>query len=115
MWGYGTPNCTLAVLDDFANSYPKTVEAYLTAVHRAFELIVGDPERAVELVVQGNYYQVEDEILLAAFQTQTEVNLRPNREGILSCIRDMVAQGYIDEPETDIMRLEFLDQVEATR
>jgi ABC-type nitrate/sulfonate/bicarbonate transport system substrate-binding protein len=111
-WGEGTPNCTVSVMDDFANKYPKTVEGYLAALHRGFQLIVDDPVRARDLLVKGNYYRVDPEVLLTALKGQKKVVLRPNVDGMMICIRDMVAAGYIKQPKQNIVRLEFLDRVE---
>ena len=113
VWGYGTPNCTCAVMDEFLKKYPKTVESYLRAVHKAFTLIVNDPDKAVELLKTGGYYKVPPEVLLYAFKNQPkEVRLTPNREGVMKAINDMAAQGYIKAPKEDIMRLEILSKIE---
>jgi ABC-type nitrate/sulfonate/bicarbonate transport system substrate-binding protein len=112
VWGQGTPNCTVSVMNDFANKYPKTVEGYLAALQRGFQLIVDDPVKAQGLLVKGNYYRVRPEVLLQALRSQKKVVLRPNVNGMMICINDMVAAGYIKPPKESIVRLEFLDRVE---
>lgn len=112
VWGEGTPNCTVSVMDDFANKYPKTVEGYLAALHRGFQLIVDDPVKAQGLLIKGNYYRVAPEVLLEALKSQKKVVLRPNVDGMMICIQDMVKAGYIKPPQRNIVRLEFLDRVE---
>ena len=110
-WGDGTPNCTVNVMEGFINQYPKTVEAYLKAIYKGFEMIVNDPEKATELVVKGNYYRVSPEVLLSAFKNQKKVQLMPNKEGVMMAIHDMVKQNYIKEPKIDIFYLQPLVDV----
>jgi ABC-type nitrate/sulfonate/bicarbonate transport system substrate-binding protein len=116
VWGVGTPNCTAAVMADFRQKYPKTVEGYLRAVQRAFDLIVADPERAVGLLKNGGYYKVPPEVLLAAFKSgPKQATLRPNRAGVMKAIDDMAAAGYIKAPKAEVMDLSILDLVEKGR
>lgn len=111
-WGYGTPNCTVAVLDDYLVKNPKSVKAYLRAVDRGFQLIVDNPEKAVELLAKGNYYKVDPKVLLYAFKNQPkEVLLRPNVDGMMLAVNDMVKMGYLKSPKEDIVRLKLLDEV----
>ena len=114
VWGEGTPNCTTAVMDEFLNKYPETVKSYLRAVRKGFQLIVDDPHKAVDLLTHGNYYKVDPEVLLYAFENQPKkVVLRPNVSGMNIAIDDMVKLGYIKhKPSGDIVRLEPLDDVE---
>ncbi len=113
IWGEGTPNCTVAVLQEFGQKYPETVKRYLRGLRRGFQLIVDDPEKAVELLSQGNYFKVDKEVLLYAFKNQPKrVVLMPNVEGINTCINDMVAMGYIKKPKNEVMMLKFLEEVE---
>lgn len=110
-WGKGTPNCTVAVLEDFLEKYPKTVEAYLLALEKGFQFIVDNPKQAAQILEEGNYYKVDQEVLEFAFQNQPkEVVLQPNVSGMMHAIQDMVDMGYIDQPSTDIVRTEILQQ-----
>jgi ABC-type nitrate/sulfonate/bicarbonate transport system substrate-binding protein len=115
VWGYGTPNCTVAVLERFSQDYPETVKAYLRALRRGFQLIIDDPDKSVGLLVQGKYYSVDSHVLKFAFENQPkEVVLRPNVAGMERVIDDMVKLKYIDKkPTVDIIDLKFLDDVEA--
>jgi len=116
VWGLGTPNCTAAVMVDFLQKYPKTVEGYLRAVQQGFDLIVADPDKAVELLKNGGYYKVPPEVLLAAFKSgPKQATLRPNREGVMKAINDMAAAGYIKAPKGEVMDLSILDIVEKGR
>ena len=113
VWGIGTPNCTSAVMEDFLKKYPKTVEGYLRAVHKGFEMVVNDPDKAVQLLKNGGYYKVSPEVLSYAFKHQPKiVQLTPNKKGVMMAINDMVAAGYIKPPSQDIMRLEILSKIE---
>jgi len=114
IWGEGTPNCTVAVMDDFLTKYPVTVKAYLRSLRRGFQLVVDDPQRAVDLLSRGSYFKVEPKVLLYAFQHQPKrVVLKPNVDGMMLAINDMVLQGYIKKPDADIVRTGLLDQVES--
>jgi ABC-type nitrate/sulfonate/bicarbonate transport system substrate-binding protein len=113
VWGEGTPNCTVAVLQEFLDKYPNTVKAYLRGLRRGFQLIVDDPEKATELLSKGSYYKVDSKVLLYAFQNQPKkVVLKPNVEGMMMAINDMVQQNYIKKPSQDIVNTVALDEVE---
>ncbi len=114
VWGHGTPNCSLNVMDDFLQKYPNTVNAYLKAVYRGFDLIVNDPDRAIALVEKGNYYRVSRKVLKTAFATQKGVQLIPNISGMMTVINDMVASQYIEQPKVDILRLESISRISGT-
>ncbi len=113
VWGEGTPNCTVAVMDDFLEKYPKSVEAYLKAIQRGFQLMVNDPEKAVSLLDGGNYYKVDTNVLLYALKNQpNKVLLQPNVEGMMQAINDMVKQGYIKTPGKNVVQTKILDGIE---
>jgi len=113
VWGEGTPNCAAIVLADFLEKYPETVKKYLRGIQRGFQLSVNDPQRAVDLLTKGNYYNVSPEVLLHAFETQPKkVVLKPFKPGMMACINDMVTQGYIDKPTIDIVALGPLSHIE---
>lgn len=109
VWGVGTPNTTVIVLEDFAKKYPETVKRYIRASNRALELIKNDPEKAVQLLSGKNYYKTPDGVLLAAFKTQGQATLYPNVAGMKIAIDDMVAQNYISETTVDIVDTSYLD------
>jgi len=112
VWGYGTPNCTAAVLQPFLDKYPETVRKYLKAIEKAFSLIINEPDRAAEILTQGNYYQVDKDVLLYAFAHQPkEVVLKPNVEGMFIALNDMVSQGYINSPSKEVIKTEILESV----
>ena len=112
VWGKGTPNTTIVVLEDFLEQYPETVRHFLRAIYKGFELVVNEPERAVALLTDGNYYKIDDNVLLYAFKNQPkEVLLHPNVDGIMIAIEDMVQQNYIKRPQENIVKTEILDAV----
>lgn len=114
VWGVGTPNCTVAVMEDFAKKYPHTVKGYLRALRRGYQLIVDEPERAVALIERGKYFQVGKDVLLSAFKNQPrQVVLRPNVEGMKIAIGDLVKLGYLSAPTAKVIDLTFLDAIEA--
>jgi len=109
VWGEGTPNTTLIVLEDFAKQYPETVKRFLRAENRALELIKNNPEKAEQFLAGKNYYKTPDDVLLAAFKTQKNATLYPNVEGMMMAINDMVTQRYIDAPKENIVDTSYLD------
>jgi ABC-type nitrate/sulfonate/bicarbonate transport system substrate-binding protein len=109
VWGKGTPNTTLIALEDFAKKYPETVKSFLRAENRAIDLIKSNPEKAEQILAGKNYYKTPDNVLLAAFKTQSEATLYPNVEGMMTAINDMVAQGYIKKPTISIVDTSYLD------
>jgi ABC-type nitrate/sulfonate/bicarbonate transport system substrate-binding protein len=50
VWGLGTPNCTLNAMNSFVKKNPKTIQAYLRAVKKSFELARDNPDYVVELL-----------------------------------------------------------------
>lgn len=111
VWGKATPNTTVAILHDFGIQYPETVKAYLRAVHKGFEMVVNNPDQAIALLKDKNYYAVSDDVLLEAFKSQKDVVLKPDVDGMMMAINDMVDQGYIEKPSSDIVNMSFLDAI----
>jgi ABC-type nitrate/sulfonate/bicarbonate transport system substrate-binding protein len=109
VWGEGTPNTTLVALDDFAKKYPETMKRFLRAENKAIELIKNNPEKAVQILAGKNYYKTPDNVLLAAFKTQNNATLRPNVDGMMMAINDMVKQNYIKAPTINIVDTSYLD------
>ncbi|MEM8652209.1 MAG: ABC transporter substrate-binding protein [Pseudomonadota bacterium] len=113
IWGVGTPNCVTMVMGDFADQYPKTVEAYLKAIRRGYQDIIDDPVEAAKLLSEGNYYQVDEQVLIAAMRSlPDEVYLRPNMNGVNTAIEDLVEQGYMEPVERPVYDPSFLDAID---
>ena len=111
VWGKGTPNTTLMVLDSFESQYPETVKKFLRAENRALDLIKNNPEQAVKILSGKNYYKTPDGVLLSAFKTQKDATLVPNKTGIMTAINDMVAQKYITLPKMEVIDTHLLNEV----
>jgi len=112
VWGLGTPNCTVAVLDGYMTKHPKEVEAYLRALYKGFQFIVNEPKKASELLTKGKYYNVSEEVLFFAFKNQPqEVILLPNKEGMMIAINDMIKQGYIKSVNANVINTNLLLKV----
>lgn len=113
VWGKGTPNCTVTIMEGFGKQYPGTVMAYLKALRRGFQFIVDHPEEAAELLDKGHYYRVDLDVLKYAFSQQpAEVILEPNAQGMKLAIEAMVELGYIGQPPKQIINLSFLQEVQ---
>lgn len=111
IWGEGTPNTTVAVLNDFADTYPETVKAYLRGIDRGLTYMKESPEAAADLLDKYNYYKLEKTVLLKAIMTQQNATLIPNKDGMMLAISDMTQQGYINEPKVDIILSSFLEEI----
>ena len=116
VWGLGTPNCVTMVTNDFAEKYPETVRRYLKAIRHGYQDILDDPEGAAALLSKGRYYQVDQEVLLAAMKTlPEEVILRPNMDGVNTAISDLVEQGYMKPITAQIYDPSFLDDIKQNK
>lgn len=114
IWGYGTPNCTVAVLEEFMKKYPATVKSYLKATKKGFEFIVNEPEKSAEILTKGNYYKVSQDVLKYAFENQPkEVILKPNKEGMMMAINALIAMGYMENVKDDIVVEKYLTEINA--
>lgn len=111
VWGVGTPNTTLIVLDSFQKQFPETVKRFLRAENKALDLIKNDPARAVKILSGKNYFKTPDDVLLAAFKTQKNATLMPNKDGMMTAINDMVTQKYIKAPTVEVVDTTLLREV----
>lgn len=111
VWGKGTPNTTLIALDSFQKQYPETVKKFLRAENRALDLIKTNPDQAVKILSGKNYYKTPDNVLFAAFKTQKDATLVPNKEGMMMAINDMITQKYIKAPTQEVVDTTILQQV----
>lgn len=112
VWGIGTPNCTVAVLDSYLKDQPETIKAYLKALYRGYELIVTNPKKAAHLLSTGRYYNVSEEVLLYAFENQPkQIVLLPNVQGMMTAIDDMVKQNYIKAVDSNVIQTDLLKGV----
>lgn len=110
IWWRATPNTTTVAMEWFLEKYPETVKAYLRAQQKWFQFIVDNPEQAVELLEKGQYYKVDSDVLLFAFKNQPkDVILKPNIDGMMIAIDDMVDQWYIEPVDRSVVNTSFLD------
>ncbi|MFE4105897.1 ABC transporter substrate-binding protein [Almyronema epifaneia] len=105
VWSPTTPNTVVSVLEQTLSERPEVVEAYLKGLQCAAEIINTDPEAAIAWLSNGNYYRVEDEVLLTAFQTQpAPISFTPDLAAVQTVVDKMVELQYIeaDVPATAI-------------
>ena len=115
VWSPTTPNTVVSVLEKTLSEQPETVEAYIKGLQCAAEIINTEPEKAVELLTEGNYYRVEDGVLLTAFTTQPEpITFTPDLEAVQTVVDKMVDLQYIesDVPAKDIFDTTLVKELE---
>lgn len=115
VWSPTTPNTVVSVLEKTLNERPEVVEAYIQGLQCAAEIINTDPEQAIELLTGGNYYRVENEVLLTAFQTQpAPITFTPDLDAVQTVVDKMVQLEYIqaDVPAKDIFDVSIVKELE---
>ncbi len=115
VWSPTTPNTVVSVLEKTLTEQPEVVESYIKGLQCAAEIINTDPEKAIELLKDGNYYRVEDEVLLTAFETQpAPITFTPDLEAIQTVVEKMIALQYIesDVPTQDIFDTNIVQSLE---
>jgi ABC-type nitrate/sulfonate/bicarbonate transport system substrate-binding protein len=115
VWSATTPNTVVSVLEKTLSERPEVVEAYIKGLQCAAEIINTDPDKAVELLKGGNYYRVEDDVLLTAFKTQpAPITFTPDLDAIQTVVDRMVSLKYIesDVPAKDIFDTTLVKKLE---
>ena len=115
VWSPTTPNTVVSVLDKTLSGRPEIVEAYIKGMQCSAEIINTDPAKAIELLKGGNYYRVEDEVLLTAFETQpSPITFTPDLEAVQTVVDKMVELKYIesDVPAKDIFDTTLVKSLE---
>ena len=115
VWSSTTPNTVISVLEQTLEEQPEVVEAYLKGLQCAADIINNDPEAAVDLLKDGNYYRVEDDVLLTAFDTQpAPITFTPDLEAVQGVVDAMVDLDYIqaDVPASDIFDITLIQKLE---
>jgi ABC-type nitrate/sulfonate/bicarbonate transport system substrate-binding protein len=116
IWSAATPNTVVSVLEKTITERPQVVEAYLKGLQCAAQIINEKPDEAVALLKGGNYYRVEDKVLLTAFKTQpSPITFTPDLKTIQSVVDEMVKLEYIKSNVTaseifDIKTIESLEK-----
>ncbi len=115
VWSPTTPNTVVSVLDKTLSERPEVVEAYIKGMQCSAEIINTEPAQAIELLKGGNYYRVEDEVLLTAFETQpSPITFTPDLEAVQTVVDKMVELKYIesDVPAKDIFDTTLVKSLE---
>ncbi|MEM1292958.1 MAG: ABC transporter substrate-binding protein [Cyanobacteria bacterium P01_H01_bin.162] len=115
VWSPMTPNTVVSVLEPTLTDRPEVVEAYLKGLQCAAEIINTDPAAAIALLTDGNYYRVEEDVLLTAFETQpSPITFTPDLEAVQTVVDKMVDLKYIesDVPAADIFDTDIVKGLE---
>ena len=114
VWTVKTPNCVVSVLDKTYTQRPEVVKAYLQGLQCGADIINKNPQAAVNLLSQGNYYKVPADVLVQAFQSAPAlIGFEPDLEAIQSVINDLTKMGYVKGQTSarEIFHLDILNQV----
>ncbi|MEM9092870.1 MAG: ABC transporter substrate-binding protein, partial [Cyanobacteria bacterium P01_F01_bin.53] len=115
VWSATTPNTVVSVLEKTLGDRPEVVEAYITGLQCAAAIINTEPAKAIELLEGGNYFRVENEVLLTAFETQpSPITFTPDLEAVQTVVDKMVELKYIesDVPAKDIFDVTIVEGLE---
>jgi ABC-type nitrate/sulfonate/bicarbonate transport system substrate-binding protein len=116
IWSSNTPNTVVSVLDKTLTERPEVVESYLKGIQCAAKIINETPQEAVSLLKSGNYYRVDDKVLLKAFETQpAPITFTPDLKAVQGVVDEMVKLNYIkaDVPATKIFDITMIEKLEG--
>jgi ABC-type nitrate/sulfonate/bicarbonate transport system substrate-binding protein len=116
IWSPTTPNTVVSVLDKTLTGRPKVVESYVKGLQCAAKIINETPEKAVAFLKNGNYYRVEDKVLLKAFTSQpSPITFTPDLKAVQSVVDAMVKLKYIkaDVPASKIFDISIIKSLES--
>jgi ABC-type nitrate/sulfonate/bicarbonate transport system substrate-binding protein len=115
IWSPTTPNTVVSVLEKTLTEKPQVVESYLKGLQCAAKIINEKPQEAVSLLKDGNYYRVEDKVLLEAFTSQpSPITFTPDLKAVQGVVDEMVSLGYIkaDVPASKIFDISTIQTLE---
>ena len=115
VWSPKTPNTVVSVLENTLTSKPEIVTSYIKGMQCAASIINDEPEKAISLLKQGNYYRVEDDVLLEAFTSQpSPITFTPDLNSIQTVVDKMVDLNYIknDVPTSKIFDIDIVSELE---
>lgn len=115
IWSPTTPNTVVSVLESTLTERPEVVESYLQGLQCAAEIINDTPEDAIALLEGGNYYRVEDAVLLEAFTSQpSPITFTPDLDAVQGVVDEMVSLDYIkaDVPAAEIFDIDIIQKLE---
>jgi ABC-type nitrate/sulfonate/bicarbonate transport system substrate-binding protein len=115
IWSPTAPNTVVSVLNQTLTERPEVVEAYLKGLQCAAAILNETPEEAIALLKDGNYYRVDDQVLLEAFTSQpSPITFTPDLEAVQGVVDEMVSLGYIkaDVPASNIFDISMIEKLE---
>ncbi len=115
IWSPNTPNTVVSTLEKTVTERPEVVESYLKGMQCAAKIINEKPQEAVALLKGGNYYRVDDKVLLKAFETQpAPITFTPDLKAVQGVVDEMVKLNYIkaDVPASKIFDISTIEKLE---
>lgn len=115
IWSPNTPNTVVSVLDKTLMGRPQVVESYLKGMQCAAKIINENPQEAISLLKGGNYYRIDDKVLLKAFETQpAPITFTPDLKAVQGVVDEMVKLKYIkaDVPASKIFDVSIIEKLE---
>ena len=115
VWSPKTPNTVVSVLEKTLENKPEVVSSYIKGMQCAASIINKQPQKAINLLKQGNYYRVEDDVLLEAFTSQpSPITFTPDLKSIQTVVDKMVDLKYIknDVPTSKIFDIDIVSKLE---
>jgi len=115
IWSPTTPNTVVSVLDKTLTGRPEIVKSYLKGVQCAAKIINETPSKAVALLKGGNYYRVDDKVLIKAFTSQpAPITFTPDLIAVQKVVDEMVSLKYIkaDIPASKIFDISIVKALE---
>lgn len=115
IWSPNTPNTVVSVLDKTLMGRPQVVESYLKGMQCAAKIINENPQEAISLLKGGNYYRIDDKVLLKAFETQpAPISFTPDLKAVQGVVDEMVKLKYIkaDVPASKIFDVSIIEKLE---
>lgn len=114
-WTKFSPNTVVSVLEKTLQGKPDIVKAYLQGLTCAADIINKEPDKAVSLLVKGNYFRVKPEVLASAFKSApAPVSFVPDVDSIQGVVDDLTKLGYVKgtTKASDIFRLDLIKSMQ---
>jgi len=110
-----TPNTVVSVLEKTLRERPQLVDSYLKGLMCAADIINKQPETAAQYLSRGNYYRVNEKVLLSSLKTApAPVSFVPDVAVIQSVVNELTKLGYVkgNISASDIFRLDTIKGLE---
>jgi len=110
-----TPNTVVSVLEKTLKERPQLVDSYLKGLMCAADIINKQPETAAQYLSRGNYYRVNEKVLLSSLKTApAPVSFVPDVAVIQSVVNELTKLGYVkgNISASDIFRLDTIKGLE---